>query len=291
MVGLVVASCGARRTICTDLADNLTLLRENIHQNHRRYVREVDAALRRFHRAARDQEQEKKEDARADPKQARRGGGSREGDGDDREDREGEDKDEDEDEDEDGREEGSVISMAHRWGQATGPEGWDRILSVLSRPSRLHTPPQDPPPGTTQSDPGHPHPVGFDLIVACDVMYVDDPVTISALVSSLRALSHSHTTILVAHGRNDRAEPLFRAALADVGFYVRVVEMRHPQYVADDVTVLLVGWSVEVLEASPLVTGKGGRARRKRKKRQLELGGGGGDGGRPPGPGSDGRRG
>ncbi|KAF6266140.1 putative methyltransferase-domain-containing protein [Scenedesmus sp. NREL 46B-D3] len=52
----------------------------------------------------------------------------------------------------------------------------------------------------------------FDVIVACDVMYVDELVP--DLVQSLLQLSFTGSTILIAHGRNRPAEPAFKLAAA-----------------------------------------------------------------------------
>eukprot|EP00882_Tetradesmus_deserticola_P029667 GHRQ01033253.1.p1 GENE.GHRQ01033253.1~~GHRQ01033253.1.p1 ORF type:complete len:160 (+),score=50.83 GHRQ01033253.1:167-646(+) len=52
----------------------------------------------------------------------------------------------------------------------------------------------------------------FDVIVACDVMYIDELVP--DLVQSLLLLSHQGSIILIAHGRNRPAEPAFKLAAA-----------------------------------------------------------------------------
>ncbi|MEW5304139.1 MAG: hypothetical protein WDW36_006772 [Sanguina aurantia] len=47
----------------------------------------------------------------------------------------------------------------------------------------------------------------FDVVVACDVMYIRE--AIPALVATLVAVSGMHTTVLVAHGRNRGGEEQF----------------------------------------------------------------------------------
>eukprot|EP00884_Botryococcus_braunii_P021511 jgi/Botrbrau1/8043/Bobra.13_2s0014.2 len=76
----------------------------------------------------------------------------------------------------------------------------------------------------------------FDVIVACDVMYVE--AAVGSLVDSLVALSSPTTLILVAHGRNRQAEPAFltaclgKLALEDVPY-----DDLHPVYRCSDVRV------------------------------------------------------
>eukprot|EP00878_Enallax_costatus_P010031 GHUV01010470.1.p1 GENE.GHUV01010470.1~~GHUV01010470.1.p1 ORF type:complete len:179 (+),score=53.42 GHUV01010470.1:849-1385(+) len=52
----------------------------------------------------------------------------------------------------------------------------------------------------------------FDVITACDVMYIDELAP--ALVKSLVLLSGPDALIHIAHGRNRPAEPAFRKAAA-----------------------------------------------------------------------------
>uniref|UniRef100_A0A383VHV1 Uncharacterized protein n=1 Tax=Tetradesmus obliquus TaxID=3088 RepID=A0A383VHV1_TETOB len=61
----------------------------------------------------------------------------------------------------------------------------------------------------------------FDVIVACDVMYIDELVP--DLVKSLLLLSHPGSTILIAHGRNRPAEPAFKKEAAQQGFSIELV--------------------------------------------------------------------
>ncbi|KAF8055749.1 METTL21A [Scenedesmus sp. PABB004] len=79
----------------------------------------------------------------------------------------------------------------------------------------------------------------FDVVVACDVMYVHELV--ADLVASLRALvSPDRGVAYVAHGRNRPAEPAFVAAAAAAGFAVSRVPSAEldPVFQTSDVDVL-----------------------------------------------------
>ncbi|BDA45378.1 probable protein-lysine methyltransferase METTL21D [Coccomyxa sp. Obi] len=50
----------------------------------------------------------------------------------------------------------------------------------------------------------------FDVIIACDVMYIHD--AIGNLITTLKAVSTKDTEVFIAHGRNRQAEATFLAA-------------------------------------------------------------------------------
>ncbi|PRW45633.1 hypothetical protein C2E21_5777 [Chlorella sorokiniana] len=79
----------------------------------------------------------------------------------------------------------------------------------------------------------------FDIIAACDVMYVAEAV--EPLVASLCALSGPHSRIYISHGRNRQAEPQFLAA-AGQHFTIQTVpsEDLDEVYQCADVDVLLL---------------------------------------------------
>jgi len=113
--------------------------------------------------------------------------------------------------------EGRVAVAEHRWG-----EGVDELVAELGgRPS---------------------------VLVGCDLMYIDDPATVRALVATVRRLpdwDRAGACVLFAHGRNNRAEPMFVAECGRQGLACEEVpdSELHPGFVAEDVAVLRVARS------------------------------------------------
>ncbi|GMH35959.1 hypothetical protein BSKO_03827 [Bryopsis sp. KO-2023] len=77
----------------------------------------------------------------------------------------------------------------------------------------------------------------FDLIVACDIMYI--PEAVGAIVKTLEGASGSGSCVYVAHGRNNRAEEDFLKLCSRV-FWVEDVTSGELDevYQTSDVTVL-----------------------------------------------------
>lgn len=77
----------------------------------------------------------------------------------------------------------------------------------------------------------------FDIIAACDVMYITE--AIQALEKSLFLLAGDASKVYVAHGRNCSAEDAFLDLCTKRWNVERISDDElHPEYQADDVTVL-----------------------------------------------------
>lgn len=96
----------------------------------------------------------------------------------------------------------------------------------------------------------------FDLLVACDVMYIEE--SSSALVQSLAQLVKRPSqcadtpggTALIAYGRNRSAETSFRSYAHSAGFNIREIASgsMDPVYHCVDVTVLELVWATSDAE-------------------------------------------
>lgn len=76
----------------------------------------------------------------------------------------------------------------------------------------------------------------FDIIVACDIMYI--PSAVDAIVKSLKEASRKGTCVFISHGRNRGAEELFLARCCQ-DFSVEAVHSSDLDdvYRSDDVSV------------------------------------------------------
>jgi hypothetical protein len=136
--------------------------------------------------------------------------------------------------------------LEHRWGDGVGP-----LLAAAGDNNGSGSS------GSTAGDGGSSKSgVFFNLVLACDVMYVDEAVP--ALVTTLAALARAGgtggsgsggsgggdngrgTEVLIAHGRNRGAEPAFLKAAAAAGLAVAAVPPSEldPVYQCSDVSVL-----------------------------------------------------
>lgn len=100
--------------------------------------------------------------------------------------------------------------------------------------------------GTPVADLGAP----FDVIVACDVMYIAELVP--PLVASLAALSGPDTEVYISHGRNRQAEPEFLEA-ARRHFNIEVVS-------SEELDEVYQCTDVDVIRLRPLSRGNGAAA-------------------------------
>ena len=82
-------------------------------------------------------------------------------------------------------------------------------------------------------------PLPFDVVVACDVMYI--PTAVGPLLATLAAITGPSSTVYVAHGRNQQARDQFLHACQD-RFNVRVLPecKLDEDYKCDDVEVLVL---------------------------------------------------
>jgi len=79
----------------------------------------------------------------------------------------------------------------------------------------------------------------FDLVLGCDIMYIDEQETVRDLLATLVQVTTESSVVLLAHGRNRFAEGRFLAE-ARAEFTVRDVPRAdlHPKYQCEDVRVL-----------------------------------------------------